>query len=257
MLHKQWNNLFAIEKGTAYEPHMHNTLRLVQEQAGRLNSAGTPVLSLAGLVAKQVKFLAWKIWLTQGMVLAALCAVFFCIHANNTLEWVDLYILPKFLCGCGTVVAMSAIPILKRASRYKMFELEQSTHFAIGGSLLSQLLFIGIGDVCMLTVLALAVGRFGLTIPVTIITLIVPFMTAATACIMLWARTSPSVFQTASVMLCLLSSWLSYEVIDKSSLLQTPARLCLWTGYALICIAVICHEYHNICSYKSVEQMLD
>ena len=257
MLHRQWKNLFAIEKGAAYEPHMQHTLRLVQEQASRLNPAGTPVLSLAELMVKQVKFLAWKIWLTQGMVLAALCAVFFCIHANSSLEWVDLYILPRFLCGCGSVVAMSAIPILKRASRYKMFELEQSTHFAIGGSLLSQLLFIGIGDICMLAVLALAVGRFRLTMPVTIITLIVPFMTAATACIMLWARTTPSVFQTVSVMLCLLSSWLSYEVIDKSSSLQTPARLCLWTGYALICIVVICHEYHNTCSYKSVEQMLD
>lgn len=257
MLYKQWKNSFAIEKSVAYEPHMQATIRLMQEQADRLNPAGNPILSIAGLAAKQVKFLAWKIWLTQGMVLAALCAVFFCICTNSTFEWIDLYIPPKFLCGCGTVVAMSAIPILKRASRYKMFELEQSTHFSVSGSLISQLLFIGIGDIFMLTVLFLIVGRFGLTIPVTLITLIVPFMTAATTCLMLWARTTPSVFQTVSVVLCLLTSWLSYKFIGISSSLQPPTQLWLWIAYVLICIAAICHEYHNICFHKSVEHMLD
>lgn len=257
MLYKQWKSSFAIEKSVACEPHMQATIRLVQEQVDRLNPAGSPILSIAGLAAKQVKFLAWKIWLTQGMVLAALCAVFFCIYTNSTFEWVDLYIPPKFLCGCGTVVAMSAIPILKRASRYKMFELEQSTHFSVSGSLISQLLFIGIGDIFMLTILFLIVGRFGLTIPVTLITLIVPFMTAATTCLMLWARTTPSVFQAVSVVLCLLTSWLSYKFIGISSSLQPPTQLWLWIAYVLICIATICHEYHNICFHKSVEHMLD
>ncbi len=71
----QWNSLFAIEQNTAYEEHMQNTIRLARKEADRLNLSAKPTLSLAGLTAKQLKFLAWKIWLFQGLVLAALCSV--------------------------------------------------------------------------------------------------------------------------------------------------------------------------------------
>ena len=252
---KPQNTLFTIEQNTAYEAHMQSTIRLVRAEADRLNLSEKPVLPLSGLVAKQLRFLAWKIWLFQGMVLALLCSVFFLIYTTNLSRW-NGNTLPKFLCGCSAVIVMSAIPILKRASTYKMFELEQATHFAVRGSILSQLLFIGIGDFCMLLVLAL-IGRIcKLTISVILLSLIIPFLTASIACLMLWTRTTPDSFPNAGVLLCLLSSLFSYEIIDKSSYLHPAAQLCLLIGYSLICIGALCHEYRRLFLRKPIEKML-
>lgn len=256
MRHKnKWNALFAIEQNIAYETHMQNTIKLVQAQAAKHNPSSRPTLSLAGLVAKQLKFLAWKIWLFQGMVLALLCTVFFLTYTVN-FNIGDGNSLPKFLCGCSAVIVMSSIPILKRSSTYKMFELEQSTHFAVGGNLLSQLLFIGIGDFCMLTVLVLVVGMYGLTIPVIIISLIIPFLTAAISCLMLWTRTSPDSFQTTGVSLCLLTSLFSYEIVDQSSRLNLTAQSVFYAGYLLVCISMIYREYRRLVLHRPVEKML-
>lgn len=256
MRHKnKWNALFAIEQNTAYETHMQDTIKLVQAEAAKRNTSAKPTLSLAGLVVKQLKFLAWRIWLFQGMVLALLCTVFFLTYTVN-FNIVDGNSLPKFLCGCSAVIVMSSIPILKRSSTYKMFELEQSTHFAVGGNLLSQLLFIGFGDLCMLTVLVLVVGMYGLTIPVIIISLIIPFLTAAISCLMLWTRISPDSFQTTGMSLCVLTSLFGYEIVDQSSRLDSIAQFAFCAGYLLVCIGMIYREYRRLVLHRPVEKML-
>lgn len=256
MRHKnQWNTLFAIEQNTAYESHMQHTIRLVQAQAAKRNPCVKPTLTFAGLVAKQLKFLAWKIWLFQGMVLALLCTIFFMAY-TVTFNIVDGNSLPKFLCGCSAVIVMSSIPILKRSSTYKMLELEQSTHFAVSGNILSQLLFIGIGDFCMLAVLVLIVGRYGLTIPVIIISLIIPFLTAAISCLMLWTRVSQDSFQMTGVSLCLLTSLFGYEIVDLISHLDSTVQFVLCAGYSLVCISMIYCEYRRLTLQRPVEKIL-
>lgn len=251
----RWNSLFAIEQDIDYKTHMQDTLDLIHTETFRQNLSIKPALTLSGLTTKQVKFLAWKIWLFQGMVLAVLCSAFFLTYAVNfNIE--NGNTLSKFLCICSAVIVMSSIPILKRSSTYKMFELEQSTHFAVSGNLLSQLLFIGIGDFCMMTVLAVTVRIYGLTISVTLLSLIIPFLTASIACLMLWTRTSSDSFQTLGVVFCLLASLFGYEIVDKSCCLRPAAQFFLWTGYALVCTVIIYHECHRLCLHKPVEKML-
>ncbi|MDE6386457.1 MAG: hypothetical protein K2L82_01470 [Lachnospiraceae bacterium] len=251
----QWNDLFTIEKSTDYETHLHDTIMLVRKEADRLNIAEKSTLSFAGLVMKQLRFFAWKIWLFQGMVLALLCSLFFSVYTFDLRRW-HSGTLPKFLCLCSAAIVISSIPILKRTSRYQMFELEQSTHFAIGGSLLSQLLFIGIGDLFMLAVLILIVANYGLTISVTAISLMIPFMTAATACLMLWSRVTPACFQTIGVVCCILGSGLGYIIVDGISVLQPPAQFCLWTAYLLVCTGILYREYRRLSLFGPAEKML-
>lgn len=254
MRHHQ-NNLFAVEQDIAYEAHLRDTIRCVRAEADRLNRSPGPMLSFPGLVAKQLKFLAWKIWLFQGLALAAFCSVFFITYTVNIHRWGGT-VLSKFLCACSAVVVMSSLPLLRRASRYRMFELEQSTHYAISGNLLSQLLFIGIGDLGMLTVLALLSGRSGLAISVTALSLIVPFLTAAVSCLMLWTRIDPAFFQAVGIALCLLSSLLGYGLINKSEALAPTARYCLFTGYCLLCLVILYRECRRLCLDRPTEKML-
>ncbi len=247
--------MFTIEQNTDYEAHLHATLQLVRKEAERLHIADRSPLSFAGLAAKQFKFFAWKIWIFQGMVLAVLCSLFLSTYKFQFSMWLTAT-LPKFLCLCSAVIAMCSIPILKRASRYKMLELEQSTHFSIKNGLLAQLLFIGIGDLFMLVTLMVIVAMYGLSVSVAFISLVIPFMTAMSACLMLWARTSLSYFQTKGILLCLLSAWLGYLIVDKGATLQQPAQLCLFSGYLLLCAGISYHAYRRLSCQSTIEKML-
>lgn len=256
-MHQQnkWNLLFAIEQSTDYEAQLQATVRLVREEADRLDIAGRPSLSFARLTAKQFTFFAWKIWIMQGITLAFLCALFFSAYTFSFQQW-HFSTLPKFLCLCSALIAMCSIPILKRASRYKMLELEQSTRFSVKGGLFSQLLFIGTGNLCMFAVLTALVAKYGLTLSVTFVSLVIPFMTAMSACLMLWVRATPSRFQSMSILICFLSSWLGYLIVDKGVTLQPAAQFCLWSGYLLVCLGILYHECRRLASYRPVEKML-
>lgn len=250
MNHKeQWNNFFTIEQNIAYGPHLQETLQKAHERLNTTARKRGPSLSFRGLVAKQFRFLAWKIWLMQGMILAALCAVFFCFYTASLIRWPGST-LPKFLCCCSCIIAMSAIPILKRSVSYQMAELERSTHFSTGGNVLSQLLFIGIGDVCMLTLLALFISKSGLTTSVILISLVIPFLTAATACLMLWARTPFSVFERTAVPLCILPCLsicaLFGQLWDRYGSLTSKAGYAGWIAYALVCTTLLYNECRRL-----------
>lgn len=242
---KQWNSFFALEKNIPYVSHLQYTKEL--SQICRASCAGRQRTSSAfsALVKKQLKFIAWKLWFFQGMVLSVLCAALFCLAEDNYPNWFPL-VLPKFLCCCGVVVAMSAIPLLRRSSRYQMMELEQSTRFSVAEILAAQLFFIGIGDLGMLTVLALIMRRYELTGAVLFLSLVVPFMTAAVTCMMLWVRTVPVVFERVCAPLCVAAILLMNHILDWYRDTNETVRIEYWGLYVIACLCILCHEYRRL-----------
>ncbi len=246
MNHKnQWNSFFAIEQQIHYSRHMQETIKLAHS-ANAMHTARCHI-PLRTMVAKQVKFFALKIWLFQGLVLAALCALLFQLYSINAAYGIDAFTwakhsLPKSLCLCSVTVVICAIPLLSRPTRYKMAELEQSTYFSVRGNLLAQLLFIGTGDIGMLSVLVLLAIRLQIAGDTIFLSLIIPFLTAAASGLMLWIRTSPSFFHKAGAILCGLSALFVYKITDNSMLFLPDTAFYVWILYALICIAVLYRE---------------
>lgn len=240
---------FAIEKSLSYEEHLQETIALTHTV--RLHAAHRRRLPLGSLVLKQLKFFALRVWFLQGMILAVLCTLLIqlydigALHSTEIPEWGERS-LSKFLGLCGGVIVMSAIPLLLRSTRYKMMELERSTYFSARCNLLTQLVFIGIGDVGMLVVLALCAGRFRLTYGTIFLSLVIPYLTAAVSCVMLWTRTSPSFFRNAGVILCIASSYLVCELVERSRMLLPNVQTLLWIVYVAACIGVLYHECRNI-----------
>ena len=252
---KQWNSFFALEKNVPYTSHLQYTKEL--SQICRASSAGKRKTSSAfgTLVKKQFRFMAWKLWFFQGMILAVLCAVFFCLFENDDPNWFTAA-LPKFLCCCSVTVAMSSIPLLKRAARFQMMELEQSTRFSVSGILAAQLLFIGIGDLSMLAVLALTVIRYELTGSVVFFALVVPFMTTAVTCMMLWIRTTPAIFGRMSILFCIATVLFMNRILDWYRDSKETVRIGYWCIYLLACLCILYHEYRRLRFTNCTEKML-
>lgn len=250
---KQLYSFFTIEKQMDYSAHLQQTIK--SAQSVRHMSRFRQQIPFLVLVIKQLKFIALKIWLLQGMVLSALCALFLYCYDTGVIVHGDY--IPSILLGlCGGIIVLSTTPLLLRSSRYQMFELEQSTCFSNRGSILSQLLFIGIGDVDMLAVLALLAKHYRIAAEGIFLFLVIPFLTAAAACLMLWARTSPSFFQKTGITVCIFSSCLICEMAEKSRISFPDMPLYVWGCYAFVCVCILCNEYRRLYCQGIMENML-
>ena len=250
---RQLQKLLSAEKQIDYSTHLQETKGLAQSV--RQSILYRHRISFWALVIKQLKFIALKIWLLQGIVLSALCALF--LYYYDTGAIVHGEYIPSILLGlCGGIIVLSAAPLLLRPTRYQMFELEQSTYFSNRGGILSQLLFIGIGDVGMLTVLSLLAEHYCIAADGIFLFLVIPFLTAAASCLMLWARTSASIFQKTEIPVCILSSILVCEIAEKSRWSLSDMPLFIWGCYACVCVCILYREYRRLLFQVNLENML-
>ncbi|MDE7341048.1 MAG: hypothetical protein K2N80_10930 [Lachnospiraceae bacterium] len=253
---EQWKNLLAVEGAVPYEERLEETQRLARDV--RPAFAGRCQLSFRGFMVKQIKFIAWKIWFWQGMVLALLCAVFFSIYGiqadeiPGSMPGGTLCILPenvpRFLCGCSGIIAVCVLPILQRSIRCRMFEVERATRFSVRGGLAAQLLFIGVGDMGMLSVLAFLSMRAGVSGKVVFLFGVIPFLTATVTALMLWMRRKPCVSVSRPLLLCIVSVCAAYEIVNAVSCLLPDGILWFGILYTMLCVCAIGWEYRRLIS---------
>ena len=250
---KQLHIFFAIENKDDYNTHLQHTVtavRSVFQVSPRRQHISFPLL-----VLKQLRFVALKIWLVQGMVLTALCSLFL-FHYDRGVIRFNEYIPRGIMTLCGCMIVLSARPLLLRPLRYRMLEIEQSTYFSNRGGVLAQLLFIGIGDIGMLAVLTFLAIKCQFELDTVFLFLVIPFLTAAVAGLMLWVRTSSSLFQKAGIPVCILSSFLICETVKRSLVFSQMIPLILWGSYALICVCILFRECKGLYLQESLENML-
>lgn len=250
---KQLYSFLAVEKHRDFGTHLQQTIESAQSMCQTRSPRHR--ISFVALVIKQLRFVALKIWIIQGMLLSALCA-FFMFYYNRGVIFTNEYIPRKALALCAGIIALSAGPLLLRPTRYRMLEIEQSTYFSNRGGILAQLLFIGMGDICMLAVLTLMAVRYRITTDRIFLFLVIPFLTATATGLMLWVRMTPSLFQKAWGPVCILVSLITCELTEKTRQLFPDALLFIWICYALGCIGALGCEYRRLCLHVDTEKMI-
>lgn len=247
------HSFFAIEGKMDYNVQLHQTIE--KARTVRQPDSYRKRLSFPALVVKQLWFVALKIWLMQGAVLSMLCAMFLFNYDIGVISFRE-YIPRRVLALCAGIIALCTRPVLLRPMRYRMLEIEQSTYFSNRGSFLAQLLFIGIGDVGMLTVLTLLAIQYQIAADTIFLFLVIPFLTAATAGMMLWARTAPLFFHKAWIPICILVSLLACEATDKTMWLSSDISLSVWICYGIACVCILWREYRRLYHPENMEKML-
>ncbi len=241
------HSMFAIECGADYAAALRQTREAAQAVYSSLPSRRR--LPFCTLAAKQLRFYALRLWLLQGAILSVLCA--WILPEYPTTVFSPLSPLsPTLLSLCGAVIALSALPLLSRSSRCGMLELERSTFFSGRGIFAAQLLFSGAGELGMLAVLIVLASRQQTGEGEIFLYLVIPFLTAACALLMLLARERFSHTWQAAPAACLLSAWLACTVLQQTTvwcgaLFGNPHLLC--SLYALTCVWVLFLEGRRLC----------
>ena len=113
-----------VEIPVRYE-HLQKTISLAKNEWKK--RVVRPRITFSKFLTTQIKFVGWKIWLAQAIVLLCLSylLVFFGDYILNNQRNVAL-----LLCCISILVLMSAIPFIQRSIRYKTYEIETATRFS-------------------------------------------------------------------------------------------------------------------------------
>lgn len=232
--------------------HLRQTLLLAGQEL--IDIPHRKQIKFSTFLALQIRFIGWKIWLVQGVLLAAGCCVLTASFGN------DFYYSRRYaailLCSIAILIIMMAIPFIQRALRYKMHEVEIATYFSCIKLLMCKLLIIGIGDIIILSGLLLfAVFRTSLNICDIFLYLVFPFLLAGYGCLYLLAHIPSQWFSQCCIALC---SILYICLVLLNRLLPSLFRQTLSIGWAAICMILVflcALQFRYIMCFSSYAEM--
>lgn len=180
--------------------HMKETVYLVKNEI--VKKAKRRRLSFWEFLKTQIRFIGWKIWTMQTIILGMiyLCMTEFFI--KYPME--DQGYLIKLLMVLAIVVLMTAIPFLYRSIRYRMQEVEAATYVSSVRFLMARLIIIAIGDGVLLgSIYIMAIANAVMPKMIIFLCLSVPFLIACNGCLFMVAHLKPKHFLQGSIGLCM------------------------------------------------------
>lgn len=185
---------------TINKAHLQYTLSLLRQE--QISKTHDERIKLSSFLALQIKFIGWKIWLLQGLVLAVLC-YFLTVIIGEYLYQVKRYSAVS-ICSISIMILMMAVPFIQRSLRYKMHESEMATYFSSVRLLIAKLLIIGIGDIFILNgILLLIVYKNYLSIGSALLYVIFPFLLTSWGFMYLLGHIPAQWFSHCCILLCL------------------------------------------------------
>ena len=182
------------------DEHMKETIWLVRKEIAK--KAERRRLSFWKFLVIQIRFIGWKIWTIQMIILGIiyLCMTeffgrYYMEHAED---------LPRILMVLAIVVLMIIIPFLYQSFRYKMQEVEAVTYFSSVQLMMARLFIVAIGDGVLLWSIYVMVDANSV-IPKMIIFLClsIPFFVAGNGCLFMVRYLKPEKFLQGSISLCM------------------------------------------------------
>ena len=212
-----------------------------------------PRITFSKFLAAQIKFVGWKIWLAQAIVV--LCLSFLLVYLGD-------YILnnPRngalLLCSISILVLMSAFPFIQRSVRYKMYEIETATRFSATKQLLAKLLIIGIGDISMLSsILCVAIINTPLETKSILLYLLLPFLIASSGLLYLIGHTPIEKISQNSVVICMVL-FLAFTILGKTYPIVFQQTFSFkWAAICVILILFCIYQIRYILYRSSYEEM--
>lgn len=180
--------------------HMNETICLVRKEIAK--KAERKRLSFWQFLRTQVRFIGWKIWMLQlvvlGVVYACMTGFFEKYYTEHPED------LPRLLMVLAIIVLMTAIPFLYRSIRYRMQEIESVTYVSSVRLMVARLFIIAVGDsVILASMYVMAISNSIIPKMLLFLCLSIPFFAACNGCLYMVGHLKPQHFLYGSIGLCM------------------------------------------------------
>ena len=232
--------------------HLQYTLSLLRQE--QVNKARHERIKLSTFLVLQIKFIGWKIWLLQGLVLAVLCYFLTVIFGE------DLYKIKRYsavsICSISIMILMMAVPFIQRSLRYKMHESEMATYFSSVRLLIAKLLMIGIGDIFILNgILLLIVFKNYLSIGSALLYVIFPFLLTSWGFMYLLGHIPQQLFSPCCIGLCAIL-YICIALLNKFvPIVFQQTFSAAWAAVCLVLLLLCSSQFRYIIYYSSYAQI--
>lgn len=244
------NSMQDVETPVRYE-HLQKTISLAKNEWKK--RVVRPRITFSKFLTTQIRFVGWKIWLAQAIVLLCLSylLVFFGDYILNNQRNVAL-----LLCCISILVLMSAVPFIQRSIRFKTYEIEAAARFSATKQLLAKLLIIGIGDISMLSsILCVAIINTPLGTKSILLYLLLPFLIASSGLLYLIGHTPIEKISQNSVVICMVL-FLAFTILDKTyPIFYQQAFSLKWAAICIVLILFCIYQIRYILYRSSYEEM--
>lgn len=177
--------------------HFEDTVLLAREKAEQRQKRAR--ISFGYFVLKQIKFIGWRIWGVQGIVLLTAGFLFFHLY-DGICSPVNM---AKLLLCLSVLVFMTAPPFLYRSVRWRMQEIEAAGRLSPVKLLTARLIVIGVGDIGMLCGIFFAVAiKTSLRTGSVLLYLCFPFLLVCGGCLFMLGHFTPKRFLEGSMGFC-------------------------------------------------------
>jgi len=180
--------------------HMNETISLVRNEISKKTERKR--LSFWQFLRTQVRFIGWKIWMLQlvvlGVVYACMTGFFEKYYTEHPED------LPRLLMVLAIIVLMTAIPFLYRSIRYRMQEVESVTYVSSVRLMMARLFIIAVGDsVILASMYVMAISNSIIPKMLLFLCLSIPFFAACNGCLYMVGHLKPEHFLHGSIGLCM------------------------------------------------------
>lgn len=182
------------------DEHMKETIYLVRREISK--KAERNRLSFWHFLKTQIRFIGWKIWIMQMIILEIMCLCMTEFFGKYYMEYSE--VLPRILMILAIVVLMTAIPFLYRSFRYRMQEVEAVTYVSSVKLMMARMFIIAIGDGVILgSIYIMASSNSAIPKMIIFLCLSIPFFTACNGCLFMARHLKPEHFFRGSIGLCM------------------------------------------------------
>lgn len=191
-------------------------------------------IAFCNFLILQIRFIARKIWLLQGLVLVILSFILTFLFKANIY---DKHHIAIQLCSLSIVILMTSVPLIQRSIHYQMHECESASYFSTVRLLMAKLLIIGIGDIIMLSVLLLiTICSTYLNIGSALLYLILPFLLTLYCYLYLLAHIPAKWFSSCCIGLC---SLLYLCIVLLNRFVPTFFNQNFSIGWIIVCLLFV------------------
>lgn len=237
---------------TISKMHLQYTLSLLRQE--QISKSNHERIKLSAFLTLQIKFIGWKIWLLQGLVLAVIF-YFLTVIFGDAFDYNKRFVA-VLTCSISIMVLMMAIPFIQRSLRYKMHESEIATYFSSIKLLMAKLLIIGIGDIFILNgMLFLIVFKNYLNIGSALLYIIFPFLLTCWGFMYLLGHIPAQRFSPCCVGLCAIL-YICIALLNKfAPIVFQQTFSAAWAAICLILLLLCLSQFRYIMHYSSYAQI--